>query len=130
MDVANKILKKYQSIFEGLPKGRSVLRFGRNFVSVSLIAKQYYCEKALELDFKHPAPPTEIMLKGKEGHESVTTLAEPVTREKAIADAVKKREKPMCIFEFGVAWKYRDISIIGHVDEAWFRGGNIDLVVE
>ena len=103
MDIASEILKKYDSVFDGLPKGRGNLRFGRNLVSVSLIAKQYYCEKALELDFKHPAPPTKIMQKGKEGHESVTALAKPITKERAIEDAVKKREKPLCIYEFGIA---------------------------
>ena len=130
MDIASEIQKKYQSAFEGVPKGKGNLRFGRNIVSVSLIAKQYYCEKALDLDFKHPAPPTQIMQKGKEGHESVTALAEPVTKEEAVADAVKKREKPICIYEFGVAWKYKGVPIIGHIDEVWFRGGGVDLVVE
>jgi hypothetical protein len=130
LDIASEITGKYQAIFDSLPKGKGNLRFGRNIVSVSLIAKQYYCEKTLELDFEHPAPPTEIMQKGKEGHDSVTALAEPVAKEKAVADAVKKREKPVCIYEFGVAWKHEGVPIIGHVDEAWFRGGGVDLVVE
>ncbi len=70
------------------------------------------------------------MQMGKEGHDSITALAKPVSTEMAIKDAVAKREKPVCIYEFGVAWKYKDTPIIGFIDEAWFRGGDVDLVVE
>jgi hypothetical protein len=130
MDISKKILIEYNKVWDNLPKGKGGLRFGRNAVSISLIAKQYYCEKALELDFMHPLEPTKIMQIGKEGHESATTTAETVTREQAIAHAVKEREKPVSICELGVAWVYKDVPIVGFIDEAWFRGGAVDLVIE
>ena len=130
MDIANDIQRKYDDIFNNLPNGKGNLRFGRRTLSVSSIAKQFYCEKSLEMDYEHPLPPTERMQKGEEGHESITALAKPVSREESIKEALVKREKPLCIYEFGIAWKHESIPIIGHIDEAWFREGNVDLVVE
>jgi hypothetical protein len=130
MDTASEILNKYESIFESLPEGTGNLRFGQNIVTVSLIAKQYDCEKALELDFKHPTPATEAVHEGKEGDKSFTTLARPFTEGRAIKDAVKNRRKPLCINEFCIAWKHQNIPIVGYIDETWFRGGDVDLVVE
>jgi hypothetical protein len=70
------------------------------------------------------------MIKGEAGYESVTELASQVSTGEAIQLAVEERETPICIYEFGIAWKYGGVPIIGRVDEAWFRGGNVDLVLE
>lgn len=130
MDIANEIQRKYNDIFNNLQGGKGSLRFGRRALSVSSIAKQFYCEKSLELDYEHPLPPTERMQKGEAGHESITTLAKPISKEESIKEALVKREKPLCIYEFSIAWEHNSVPIIGHVDEAWFREGNVDLVVE
>ena len=75
MDVEKDILSKYYSIFDGLPrKGEGELRFGLSLVRISDIASQYYCEKKIELQQEHPLPPSEKMIKGEAGHESVTEL--------------------------------------------------------
>ena len=86
MDIAKKIQIECKKTWDSLPRGKGNLRFGRKLVSISSIAQQYYCEKALELDYKHPSPPTESMKKGSKGHESITALAEPVSPEVAIQD--------------------------------------------
>lgn len=130
METDNKILMEYQAVIGRLSEGKGNLRFGRRAVKISDVAQQYYCEKALELRYEHPLPPTERMQKGEAGHENITALAEPISREESIKEALEKREKPLCMYEFGVAWKHSGIPIIGYVDEAWFRGGNVDLVVE
>lgn len=118
MHIADEIQRKYDDIFNNLPRGKGSLRFGRRALSVSSITKQFYCEKSLECDYEHPLPPTERMQKGESGHESITTLAGPISREESIKEALVKREKPLCIYEFGIAWEHSDIPIIGHVDEA------------
>ncbi|MFC2026620.1 hypothetical protein ACFLUX_01440 [Chloroflexota bacterium] len=128
MDIADKISVQYSEVMNRLYKSRGRLRFGRGSVSISSIAQQYYCEKALELSFEHPLPQTERMKQGEAGHESITTLATPISREGSIQEAIK--EKPVCIYEFSIAWEYKGIPILGLVDEAWFREGNVDLVVE
>ena len=71
MDIAEEILRKYDEVFNNLPrKGKGNLRFGRSIVSVSNIAEQYYCEQKLDLESEHPVPPTEQMIKEEEGHEA------------------------------------------------------------
>ena len=131
MELAGEILTKYLSIFDGLPPvGEGDLRFGESLVKISTIALQYYCEKKLELQHQYPMPPTVRMQQGEAGHELVTAKAAPLTREEAVETALEEREKPTCIYEFNVGWIHNGIPIIGRVDEAWFRGGNVDLVVE
>ncbi|MFC1871659.1 hypothetical protein ACFLYF_04590 [Chloroflexota bacterium] len=129
MDTARQILSKYDSIFDNLP-AKGNLRFGRSTVSISSIASQYYCEKKLELRNEHPLPPTKTMIKGEAGHEAVTTLAVPISKEESIQEAWEPREKPLCIYEFSIGWIHNGVPIIGLVDEAWFRGGTVDIVVE
>ena len=130
MDIASDILSKYATVMNRVFESKGKLRFGRNAVSISSIAQQYYCEKALELSHEHPLPPTQKMKQGEAGHESVTTLAEPVSKEECFKEALIEREKPVCIYALGIAWEHKGIPIIGLVDEAWFREGNVELVVE
>jgi len=129
MDRETEILNKYDDIFCNLPKKGS-LKFGNSLVKVSSISSQYYCEKKLELQNEFPLPPTEQMQQGTEGHETAISLAEPVSKEEAVQEALKEKEKAEPIYEFGIAWIHRGVPIIGRVDEAWFRGGSVDLVVE
>jgi hypothetical protein len=131
MELGEKILRQYYSLYDSLPnKGDGPLRFGHSLIRISDIASQYYCEKKLELRQEHPLPPTQRMIDGEAGHEAVTSLAEPLTREEAIEAAIEEREKPICLYEFNIGWRYKDIPIIGKVDEAWFQRGTVDLVVE
>ena len=130
MDIASEILSKYKEVMNRVFESKGKLRSGRNAISISSIAQQYYCEKAVELNHEHPLPPTQKMKQGEAGHESVTTLAEPASKEECFKEALVEREKPVCIYELGIAWEYKGIPIIGLVDEAWFREGNVELVVE
>ena len=131
MDIAEEILRKYEEVFSNLPgKGMGRLRFGRSMLSVSNIAEQYYCEQKLDMESEIPMPPTEQMKAGGAAHEAAATLGLEISKEQAITDAVKEREEAIFICEFKIAWIHKGIPIIGMVDEAWFRGGNVDLVVE
>lgn len=131
MDIGDEILRKYNEVFNNLPKwGRGKLRFGRNTVSVSSIAEQYYCEKKLDLMNEYPVPPSEQMVKGEVGHTAASTLGIVVSKEEAVIEAVKEREEAVFFCEFNIAWIHNGVPIIGMVDEAWFQGGSIGLVVE
>ncbi len=131
MEIAEEILAKYDNLFENLPdQGKGNLKFGRSLVSISAISGQYYCEKKLEMENDHPLPPSKRMMEGEAGHEAATSFAEPVSKEEGIALAVQERGEALPLFEFSIGWKHNGIPIIGRIDEAWFRGGNVDLVVE
>jgi CRISPR/Cas system-associated exonuclease Cas4 (RecB family) len=99
-------------------------------VSISNIASQFYCEQKLDLASEYPMAPTEQMQKGIEAHESAATMGIAVSKEEAVKDAMAEREEAIFICEFKIAWIYNSVPIIGMVDEAWFRGGNVDSVVE
>ncbi len=131
MDVAAEILRKYEGVFNNLPdKGMGKLRYGRSMLSISNIAQQFYCEQKLDMESEVPMPPTEQMKAGLAAHETAATIGLEISREQAITDAVKEREEAIFVCEFKIAWIHKGIPIIGMVDEAWFRGGNVDLVVE
>ena len=129
--ITGKILERYSSVLDNLPpKNKGNLKFGRRYVSVSSIASQYYCEKKLELQYRYPRPPTKKMLDGIMGHDVVTTSAIPLTREEAYQEALKPRERPICIYEIDLAWYHNSVPILGKVDEVWINGGEVSLVSE
>ena len=129
MDIGEEILRKYDEVFNNLPQ-KGNLKFGRRVVSVSNIAEQYYCEQKLDMESEYPIPPTEEMIKGEVGHEAASTIGIPVSKEEAIKEAVIEREEAIFYCEFNIAWMHNGVLIIGRVDEAWFRGGNVELVAE
>ncbi len=106
------------------------MRYGRRSVPVSTIAQQFYCEKAVQLSIERPRAPTGEMLAGTAGHDTVAALGVTMSPERAVVEAVAAREQPICIYEFRIGWKHGDVTILGFVDEAWFRGGHVDLVAE
>jgi hypothetical protein len=70
------------------------------------------------------------MLKGQTGHEAAAALGIVVSKEEAFKEAVVAREEAIFLCEFNIGWIHNGVPIIGLVDEAWFRGGMVDLVVE
>ena len=70
------------------------------------------------------------MIRGEAGHEAASTIGIPVSKEEAIKEAILEREEAIFYCEFNMAWVHNRIPIIGRVDEAWFRGGNVELVSE
>lgn len=123
----SEVITNYQSLFDNLD---NTFRFDRGIVSVSDIAQQFYCEKEVHLKYEYPQEPTEEMLIGSGAHEKITTLAEKVSTEEAIKDALRKRKKAICIYEFGVGWLYKSVPILGRVDEVWFNSGKVELAIE
>ena len=97
---------------------------------MSSIAQQFYCEMALHLSLLRPMRPTREMQSGTAGHEAVAALGVPMTHEESIEQAIAEREKPLCIYEFRIGWEHGAVPILGFVDEAWFRGGSVEMVAE
>jgi hypothetical protein len=129
MNLEQQILESYQRVMSSLPEVGQ-LRFGRKTVRISDIAKQYYCEKSVELSYLKPKPATPRMADGEKGHAAISSTAEPMTVYESVKQATLPREKPFCLYEFNIAWLSKDVPITGNVDEAWFKQGNVDLVVE
>jgi len=110
MDKIIEILGKFDHFFDNLPpKGQ--LKLDRRFISISTITNQYYYEKKLELEYEHPLPPSPQMLKGQAGHDTVTALANPISREESVKVALEERELPQCIYEFSIGWRYKGVPI-------------------
>jgi hypothetical protein len=124
------ILDRYRAVVRASREKAGDLRFGRRTVAISTIAQQFYCEKAVQFGCERPLPPTRSMIDGTAGHEVVASLGVPMTHEEAVAQAVIEREAPLCIYEFRIGWEHEGVTVTGLVDEAWFRGGAIELVAE
>jgi hypothetical protein len=128
--LAERILDRYRQVYRSSREGESLLRYGRRTIPVSTIAQQFYCEKAVQYSIERPRAPTPEMLSGIAGHEAVATLGVTMTPDEAVVEAVATREKPLCIYEFRIGWCHDGVTILGFVDEAWFRGGSVELVAE
>ncbi len=129
--LAGDILTRYRHVYRAAREAEPQLRFGRRTVAVSTIAQQFYCEKSVELSIQRPLAPTQSMRDGVAGHEAVAALGVSMTQEEAVAQAVVPREQPLCVCEFRIGWRHcSGVTILGHVDEAWFSGGHVDLVAE
>ncbi len=129
--IARDILNRYRQVYRASRTAEPFLRYGRRTVAVSTIAQQFYCEKAVALSFERPLAPTQDMRDGSTGHEAVAALGVPMTQEEAVTAAVAAREQPLCLCEFRIGWQHHTgVTVLGHVDEAWFREGHVEIVAE
>ena len=128
--LAGEILDRYRQVYRASREGEALLRYGRRTVPVSTIAQQFYCEKAVQYSIEQPRAPTSEMLSGIAGHEAVAALGIAMPAEQAVVEAVAAREQPLCIYEFRIGWRHDGVTVLGFVDEAWFRGGSVELVAE
>ena len=128
--LADEILDRYRQVYRASREGEALLRYGRRTVPVSTIAQQFYCERAVQFSIEQPRAPTAEMLSGIAGHEAVASLGIAMPAEQAVVEAVAAREQPLCIYEFRIGWRHDGVTVLGFVDEAWFRGGSVELVAE
>ncbi len=124
------ILQRYRQVYRSSREGEALLRYGRRTVPVSTIAQQFYCEKAVQYSIEQPRAPTAEMRSGLAGHEAVASLGVPMTAEQAVVEAVAAREKPICLYEFRIGWRHGGVTVLGFLDEAWFKEGSVVLVAE
>jgi hypothetical protein len=128
--LAQDILSRYREVYRASREAEPWLRYGRRTIAVSTIAQQFYCEKAVQYSIERPMAPTREMLSGLAGHEAVAGLGVDMTPEQAVVEAVAAREHPVCIYEFRIGWTHHGVTVLGFVDEAWFRAGGVELVAE
>ncbi len=125
------ILERYRQVYRASRNAEPLLRYGRRTIAVSTIAQQFYCEKAVQFSIERPLAPTQSMRDGVAGHEAVSSLGVTMTQQEAIEAAVVAREVPVCVYEFRIGWHHHSgATILGFVDEAWFRNAHVDLVAE
>jgi len=129
-ELAREILERYREVYRASREAEPLLRYGRRTVPVSTIAQQFYCEKAVQYSIEQPRGPTLAMLSGIAGHDAVASLGIAMPADQAVVEAVAAREEALCIYEFRLGWRHDGVTVLGFVDEAWFRGGNVELVAE
>ncbi len=128
--LASRILDRYRQAYRTSREADPSLRYGRRTLAVSTVAQQFYCEKAVALSIEQPLAPSRSMRNGAAGHEAVAALGVTMTQEEAVAAAVLTREQPLCVYEFRIGWQHEGVTLLGFVDEAWFRAGHVELVAE
>lgn len=117
----NNFRKTIKELARVLRSGESHLRFGVPAIRISLIARQYYCEKKVELVCPYGEEETKEMLLGREIHKKLLEGTEKINMESLWAKIsagmlVKVREMPLIA-------KYGDIFLIGMPDMVIFKGG-------
>ena len=95
-----------------------MLRFGKNYVAVSEVAMQFFCEKKVELMYLHGKVPKEEKIIGADGHEKLLEEAMIKPREEIMREIGSG--KPIFVNEFFVYTKYNGIIIMGSIDRTFF----------
>lgn len=95
------------------------LRFNRPWVSASILAGQYFCEKKVEMRFLHGEVDTEAKQLGSEAHDQLLAQSVKVEREDILrriyaGETVIAQE--MLIFS-----RYRDLILAGKPDAVVFH---------
>ncbi|MGA2361047.1 MAG: PD-(D/E)XK nuclease family protein [Candidatus Aminicenantales bacterium] len=103
--------------------GRAQIRFDLNFIPASIIAEQWYCEKAVELQYRHPGIEftSPELTYGTSIHELFASETEELT-EKEIKELIKSG-KPASFREIRFEGVYRGVRIKGIPDYFSIKGG-------
>lgn len=124
-------LEEYDDLLEEITKikkGKRELKFERTTIRASDVAKQYYCEKKVEMEYIHGEIETEVKNLGTEAHENLLEGSEEATREKLWQDIYQ--EKPVLAQEILLLAKYKDIILSGKPDSVLFYNGYPLVVFE
>jgi len=127
-DSLNNFKKVIKELIDRTRNFKSQLRFEVQAIPASSIAKQYYCEKKVELAYKHGEEETKEILLGREAHEkllegTIKTKMESLWAEISSGLQVTVREMPLI-------GKYKDIFLMGIPDAVIFKDGEAKLVIE
>lgn len=106
------------------------LLHGLSAVGISTVAGQWYCEKKVDLSFRHREIPigSPALASGVEGHEALSRDAEPVSAE-AFEEALRRGET-VTLQESGFEGRYLGVSILGVPDLVTFQGRSGRLLLE
>jgi len=127
-DSLNNFQRMIKELIDRTRNFKSKLRFEVQAIPASSIAKQYYCEKKVELAYEYGEEETKEILLGREAHEkllegTIKTKMEFLWAEISSGLQVKVREMPLL-------GKYKDIYLIGMPDAVIFKDGEAKLVIE
>ena len=113
---SDNIRKSFTFLLDSIKSAtsKSGLRFNVSSVGVSWIARQYFCEKQVELYMKHGEVENERIKMGKEFHENIHIGMEEVKLEKVLNDILSGRS--VYVSEMPLAAKWKGVPIVGRVD--------------
>lgn len=109
---------------------RTKIRHNLGFVTASDIAKQWYCEKAIDLQYQHP----DVVLKvpeldlGTARHELIAREAEPITKGELIKFI--KSDKTFSLQQSRFNGAYGHVLIKGIPDYVEIKGRKANILVE
>ena len=109
-------------------KGSQKLRFGRSVIVASDIARQYYCEKKVELAYLHGEVETEAKMIGSAAHENLLEDAAEIKKEDLWKQIHGKQ--PTLALEMFILSKYQDVFIAGKPDSVLFHKGSPIILFE
>jgi CRISPR/Cas system-associated exonuclease Cas4 (RecB family) len=125
-------LESFELMLEELCRKREEtegrLRFDRSAIIASDIAKQFYCEKKVEMQYLHGEIETEEKTLGTEAHENLEEGAVKIKRQDLWKEIYG--DKPIFAVEMFILAKYKDIILAGKPDSILFKAGFPLIVFE
>jgi len=105
-------------------------RFDFKPIPASIIAEQWYCEKAVDLSFRYPniVFPSEEMSFGTIGHEVAFSEAEVLTEQEI--KILIKSGKAISLAETPFSGTFQGLAIKGYPDYVEFRQGKALLLLD
>ncbi len=116
------------SILNEIKDNRNSLRFDNRYIKISDIAKQYYCEKKVELEYVHGTIDNEEKLLGREGHDEITQEFVDVTMQQGWEHIFTTHRFSLSEFLFFA--KYKDLYLVFKPDRVLFVNGVPRLLIE
>ena len=101
-------------------------RFNRSIISASDVAKQFFCEKFVEMQYIHGEVETEAKRTGTEAHEKLLEDTISIKREELWKEIYSK--KPVFAPEMYLLARFKGSILAGRPDSIIFRNG-IPLII-
>jgi len=116
------------SILEELKQNQNLLRFDSNYVKISDIASQFYCEKKVELTYMQGDVDSEEKLLGREGQAEIAQELAEITLQRGWELMFSAHQ--FSVSEFLFFAKYNDLYLVFRPDRVLFVDGVPRLLVE
>ena len=128
----NRQLQNYNSLLgqikNKIEKGEGELRFNSPFVKASDIARQYFCEKKVEMEHLIGEIQTERRIIGKKAHEKLLEDAIKIKRRDLWKDLYGN--KLVLAPEMLLLTTYKDVVLVGRPDSILFMKGSPLIIFE
>ena len=107
---------------------KDLLRFDNRYIKICDVARQYYCEKKVELSYIHGDIETEQKILGREGHDELAKEFEEISMQQGWKQIFSSPR--LSLSEFLFFAKYEDLYLVFRPDRVLFLSGIPKMLIE